>query len=88
METFGPDISGTEPLLKPGVETVQFYPKPLFRRPQKEHEHEHPVTNSSLAFFPILPSPIFFFGSLVRFEREQYSWKSDPANSFTKVSCA
>ncbi len=27
METFGPDISGTEPLLKPAVETVQFYPK-------------------------------------------------------------
>lgn len=27
METFGPDISGTEPLLKPSIETVQFYPK-------------------------------------------------------------
>lgn len=26
METFGPDISGTEPLLKPNVHTVQFYP--------------------------------------------------------------
>lgn len=27
METFGPDFAGTEPLLKPTVETVQFYPK-------------------------------------------------------------
>lgn len=27
METFGPDIAGTEPLLKPGIETVKFYPK-------------------------------------------------------------
>ncbi|MDK4688738.1 nitrate reductase molybdenum cofactor assembly chaperone [Kingella negevensis] len=27
METFGPDMSGTEPLLKPSIETVQFYPK-------------------------------------------------------------
>ena len=27
METFGPDISGTEPLLKPSIETIQFYPK-------------------------------------------------------------
>ncbi|WP_274584518.1 nitrate reductase molybdenum cofactor assembly chaperone [Neisseria leonii] len=27
METFGPDISGTEPLLKPSIETVQFFPK-------------------------------------------------------------
>ena len=27
METFGPDVSGVEPLLKPAVETVQFYPK-------------------------------------------------------------
>lgn len=31
METFGPDISGTEPLLKPSVETVQFYPKAAFQ---------------------------------------------------------
>ena len=27
METFGPDVSGVEPLLKPSIETVQFYPK-------------------------------------------------------------
>lgn len=27
MEMFGPDISGTEPLLKRSVETIQFYPK-------------------------------------------------------------
>ena len=27
METFGPDFSGTEPLLKPSVETVKFYPQ-------------------------------------------------------------
>lgn len=26
METFGPDFSGTEPLLKPSVQTVQFFP--------------------------------------------------------------
>ena len=26
METFGPDVQGIEPLLKPGVQTVQFYP--------------------------------------------------------------
>ena len=35
METFGPDISGTEPLLKPGVETVQFYPKAAFQTASK-----------------------------------------------------
>lgn len=27
METFGPDISGVEPLLKPSIETVKFYPQ-------------------------------------------------------------
>lgn len=27
METFGPDASGLEPLLKPSIQTVQFYPK-------------------------------------------------------------
>ena len=27
METFGPDVSGVEPLLKPSIETIQFYPK-------------------------------------------------------------
>lgn len=27
MEIFGPDVAGTEPLLKPSVETVKFYPK-------------------------------------------------------------
>ncbi|WP_416191129.1 nitrate reductase molybdenum cofactor assembly chaperone [Neisseria sp. CCUG12390] len=27
MEMFGPDIAGVEPLLKPSIETVQFYPK-------------------------------------------------------------
>ena len=27
METFGPDVSGIEPLLKPSIQTVQFYPK-------------------------------------------------------------
>lgn len=27
MEMFGPDVSGVEPLLKPSIETVQFYPK-------------------------------------------------------------
>lgn len=27
MEMFGPDIAGTEPLLKPSIETIQFYPK-------------------------------------------------------------
>ena len=26
METFGPDVQGIEPLLKPSVQTVQFYP--------------------------------------------------------------
>ena len=26
METFGPDPQGIEPLLKPGIQTVQFYP--------------------------------------------------------------
>lgn len=31
METFGPDFSGTEPLLKPSIETVQFYPKGSFQ---------------------------------------------------------
>ena len=35
METFGPDISGTEPLLKPSVETVQFYPKAAFQTASK-----------------------------------------------------
>lgn len=35
METFGPDISGTEPLLKPSVETVQFYPKAAFQADSK-----------------------------------------------------
>ena len=35
METFGPDISGTEPLLIPGVETVQFYPKAAFQTASK-----------------------------------------------------
>ncbi len=27
MEVFGPDMSGVEPLLKPSIETIQFYPK-------------------------------------------------------------
>ena len=27
METFGPDMQGIEPLLKPSIETVHFYPK-------------------------------------------------------------
>lgn len=27
METFGPDVSGTEPLLKSNTQTVKFYPK-------------------------------------------------------------
>ena len=27
IETFGPDVSGIEPLLKPSIQTVQFYPK-------------------------------------------------------------
>lgn len=35
METFGPDISGTEPLLKPSVETIQFYPKAAFQTASK-----------------------------------------------------
>lgn len=35
METFGPDISGTEPLLKPRIETVQFYPKAAFQTATK-----------------------------------------------------
>lgn len=28
METFGPDVTGVEPLLKPSIQTVQFYPNP------------------------------------------------------------
>ena len=35
METFGPDFSGQEPLLKPGVETVQFYPKSAYQSAAK-----------------------------------------------------
>lgn len=35
METFGPDAAGIEPLLKPGAETVQFYPKAAFRAASK-----------------------------------------------------
>ncbi|MCS4533714.1 nitrate reductase molybdenum cofactor assembly chaperone [Neisseria montereyensis] len=31
METFGPDMAGIEPLLKPSVETIQFYPKAAFQ---------------------------------------------------------
>ncbi|MDO4640863.1 MAG: nitrate reductase molybdenum cofactor assembly chaperone [Neisseria sp.] len=31
METFGPDVAGVEPLLKPGIETVQFYPKSVYK---------------------------------------------------------
>ena len=27
--------------------------------------------------FPYIALAIFFFGSLVRFDREQYSWKSE-----------
>ena len=34
METFGPDVSGTEPLLKPAVDTVKFYPKDAYRAAQ------------------------------------------------------
>ena len=34
METFGPDVSGTEPLLKPTVDTVKFYPKDAYRAAQ------------------------------------------------------
>lgn len=30
MEMFGPDVAGIEPLLKPSIETVQFYPKGSF----------------------------------------------------------
>lgn len=30
MEVFGPDMAGVEPLLKPSIETVQFYPKGSF----------------------------------------------------------
>ncbi|MFV2029770.1 nitrate reductase molybdenum cofactor assembly chaperone [Neisseria sp. S1] len=30
METFGPDISGQEPLLKPATDTIQFYPKSAY----------------------------------------------------------
>ena len=35
METFGPDLSGNEPLLKPTVDTVQFYPKSDFQAARK-----------------------------------------------------
>ncbi|MCP2040685.1 nitrate reductase delta subunit [Neisseria sp. HSC-16F19] len=31
METFGPDVSGFEPLLKPSIETIQFYPKAAYQ---------------------------------------------------------
>ncbi|MDO5687571.1 MAG: nitrate reductase molybdenum cofactor assembly chaperone [Neisseria sp.] len=31
METFGPDMAGIEPLLKPSIETVKFYPKNNFQ---------------------------------------------------------
>ena len=34
METFGPDIAGTEPLLKPSIETIQFYPKNAYTAQQ------------------------------------------------------
>ena len=30
METFGPDPQGIEPLLKPSIQTVQFYPAPPY----------------------------------------------------------
>ena len=29
------------------------------------------------AIYPYICLAIFFFGSLVRFDREQYTWKSD-----------
>ncbi|MDO5640146.1 MAG: nitrate reductase molybdenum cofactor assembly chaperone [Neisseria sp.] len=35
METFGPDFSGQEPLLKPSIETVQFYPKSAYQAAAK-----------------------------------------------------
>ncbi|UOO80812.1 nitrate reductase molybdenum cofactor assembly chaperone [Uruburuella testudinis] len=35
METFGPDFSGQEPLLKPSIETVQFYPKSAYHAAAK-----------------------------------------------------
>lgn len=31
METFGPDAAGIEPLLKPALETIKFYPKAAFQ---------------------------------------------------------
>lgn len=31
MEIFGPDVAGTEPLLKPTVDTIRFYPKSDFQ---------------------------------------------------------
>ena len=34
MEIFGPDIAGTEPLLKPSIETIQFYPKNAYTAQQ------------------------------------------------------
>ena len=34
MEMFGPDIAGTEPLLKPSIETIQFYPKNAYTAQQ------------------------------------------------------
>ena len=35
METFGSDIAGVEPLLKPSIETNQFYPKADFQTAAK-----------------------------------------------------
>ena len=35
METFGSDIAGVEPLLKPSIETIQFYPKADFQTAAK-----------------------------------------------------
>lgn len=34
MEMFEPDIAGTEPLLKPSIETIQFYPKNAYTAQQ------------------------------------------------------
>ena len=34
MDMFGPDIAGTEPLLKPSIETIQFYPKNAYTAQQ------------------------------------------------------
>ena len=57
------------------------------RRHNEEHQHE-PGHQFFFGIYPYICAVIFLLGSLIRFDRDQYTWRSESSQMLSTGACA